>query len=305
MKIADAVEEYVLYMNQRGFAYRSRTSVLRGFSRFVGESNLETLESCQVEAFLSRSPNLNSTWLSKHALLTNFFAHWCLRGHSVEAEMPVRRPRVPQEFFPYVYSNDELRVLLHAASLHVHLNHALEPETLRVVLLFLYATGTKVSEVVHLTETDVDAAAKRVFIRETATTRKRTIPISPELLDIVEGYISWKRCIGFSGPSLFIQRDGRSILKDTIYRNFRKLLRVSRLYRRDGVSERPRLQDLRFTFAVHRITAWIHDGADLDRLLPALSAYMGQKDLTGTERLLKLAPDRFKKELDKLSPDRP
>jgi integrase/recombinase XerD len=39
-------------------------------------------------------------------------------------------------------------------------------------------------------------------------------------------------------------------------------------------------------------------------MLPALSAYIGQQELASTERYLSLAPERFRKELDKLSPTR-
>jgi hypothetical protein len=60
------------------------------------------------------------------------------------------------------------------------------------------------------------------------------------------------------------------------------------------------LSDLRFTFAVHRITSWIRGGADLNRMLPALAAYMGQR-LGSTERYYHLTPERFKKHLKKLS----
>jgi hypothetical protein len=35
------------------------------------------------------------------------------------------------------------------------------------------------------------------------------------------------------------------------------------------------LHDLRATFAVHRLIAWYRDGADVQRLLPLLSTYLG------------------------------
>jgi hypothetical protein len=39
----------------------------------------------------------------------------------------------------------------------------------------------------------------------------------------------------------------------------------------------------------------------LNRLLPALAAYMGQVGLGSTARYLALTPERFRKNLDKLS----
>jgi len=44
--------------------------------------------------------------------------------------------------------------------------------------------------------------------------------------------------------------------------------------------------------------------ADLNRMLPALSAYIGQVGLGSTDRYLSLTPERFRTQLDKLSPRR-
>jgi hypothetical protein len=64
------------------------------------------------------------------------------------------------------------------------------------------------------------------------------------------------------------------------------------------------MDDLRITFAVHRITSWIRNGANLNRMLPALAAYMGQVGLGATDRYLLLTPERYRKQLDILSPMR-
>jgi integrase/recombinase XerD len=70
------------------------------------------------------------------------------------------------------------------------------------------------------------------------------------------------------------------------------------------VSCQPRMHDLRHTFAVHRITGWIKHGANLNRMMPALAVYLGQSGLGSTERYLSLTPERFRTQLDKLSPRR-
>lgn len=70
----------------------------------------------------------------------------------------------------------------------------------------------------------------------------------------------------------------------------------------DGGKRPPRMRDFGQTFAVHRIASWIKEGADLNRMLPALSAYMGLAGVVSTQRFLFMPPERFKRELDKLSP---
>jgi len=53
--------------------------------------------------------------------------------------------------------------------------------------------------------------------------------------------------------------------------------------RTDSSSRQPRLHDLRHTFAVHRLTEWYKTGTDVQKLLPALSTYLGHVNLHSTQ----------------------
>jgi len=65
---------------------------------------------------------------------------------------------------------------------------------------------------------------------------------------------------------------------------------------------RPRLHDLRHTFAVRRMLAWYREGADVRARLPELSVYLGHlrpEDtfwyLSAVPELLGLAAERFER----------
>jgi site-specific recombinase XerD len=103
---------------------------------------------------------------------------------------------------------------------------------------------------------------------------------------------------------LFITKRGKQISGRAANKYFERIRKLANVGRRDGSTFQPRMQDLKYTFAVHRITSWIRNGADLNRMLPALAAYMGQVGLGSTERYLALTPERFRKHLQKLSPTR-
>ena len=53
----------------------------------------------------------------------------------------------------------------------------------------------------------------------------------------------------------------------------------------------PRPYDVRHAFAVHRLSRWYRQGADLHARLPWLSAYMGHMDILGTESYLNATPE--------------
>ena len=101
---------------------------------------------------------------------------------------------------------------------------------------------------------------------------------------------------------MFSYKDGRPINEGVLGKAFRRLCPLAGIRRNDGAVYQPRLHDLRHTFAVHRLTSWIKQRADLNRLLPALAVYIGQAGLGSTERYLTLTPERFRKQLSRLSP---
>jgi integrase/recombinase XerD len=94
----------------------------------------------------------------------------------------------------------------------------------------------------------------------------------------------------FSGffPSPF----GGHYSEGTFYCLFRKVLRqaqISHLGRGKG----PRIHDFRHVFAVNCLKKWVLEGRDLNNCLPYLSAYLGHKDLRGSQRYLHLTADLY------------
>ena len=117
-------------------------------------------------------------------------------------------------------------------------------------------------------------------------------------------YLSWRSRRNFQSPNFFVTKDDRPVTSSIVSKNWQRLRQIAHVARNDGGPYQPRLHDLKYTFAVHRITSWIRNGADLNRMLPALAAYMGQVGLGSTERYLYMTPERFRKELNNLSPSR-
>ena len=74
-------------------------------------------------------------------------------------------------------------------------------------------------------------------------------------------------------------------------RTFKRLRKMCGVRRPDTFSFQPRIHDLRHTFAVHRVTEWYRQGADVQKLLPALSTYLGHVSLESTQRYLTITPE--------------
>jgi integrase len=58
-----------------------------------------------------------------------------------------------------------------------------------------------------------------------------------------------------------------------------------------GSSVRPRIHDLRHTFAVRTLVRWYRAGEDVGALLPRLSTYLGHRTPSSTYWYLSAAPE--------------
>lgn len=304
MKLVHGVERYVVWKHGIGYRFERGETNLLAFSRHTGDIELAEVKPDHILSFLNSKSVSTITWRLKYWILHRFFEHYANRGDMPELVLPPPKPFVKQTFVPHVFTKTELRSLLEATAHNAKSIIRIDGPTLHTVILFLYGTGVAVGESTRILQSDVDLQNGFVTIRSPGVRRSRSIPIGRDLQDVLCRYAVWRSQIKGPSQHFFVTKRGRQISGEMIAKNFKRLRRIAGIHRWDGSRYQPRLSDLRFSFAVHRITKWIEDGVDLNRMLPALAAYMGQMGLGSTERYLFMTPERFRKDLDKLSPMR-
>ncbi len=303
MRIAEAVLRYVAQRRLRGCQFVKGQKQLSAFSRFVGDKEMTDITVQEVAGFIGKSASLTPSWRSRYLTLRKFLRFWSFRGVMPVVVMPLLPKPIESSFLPYVYSRGEIKLLLQATrNMRVLHGRSIDAKSFRVLIITLYATGAFLNQVVNLSWSEVDLAKNLITLKETRFERVRTIPISASLATILR--IHQKRQKLGGGGMVFVRKDGEAITSDLATRAFSRLRRVAGLGAEERRIQRPRLHDLRATFAVHRIDEWIRKGKDLNRLLPALSAYMGSTGLLRSERYVRLTPERFRRELACLSPKR-
>jgi integrase/recombinase XerD len=309
-----AVQAYIDGKHARGIVFEDAAKVLRSFSEGVGDVPLDTITPAHILDFLNGPRTSYSTWCVKFSILKFFFEHWSARGLVDRLPMPprIRAPlALRQAFVPYVYTRNELRFLLQAIpawenrSRQYTKSGRLDARTFRMFLLTLYATGMRTGEARTLLRNDVDVKRSAITIRGGRSGRVRKIPIGPDLCARLRRHKRGLAGVPNASPYFFVGKDGKALNENSLIVAFRNLRLLAGVQRYDGATYQPRMHDLRATFAVHRLTSWLRQGGDLNRLIPALSAYMGQVGLGSSERYLKLTPERFRTQLDKLSPQHP
>jgi|SRR5579871_4892127 len=291
MNLQLLIRQYLSYRNSLGWRACSEGGHLGAFGRFMGpDAAIGDVTIEHVSAFLAGSGPVTSTWHTKYTLLRSFYRYAVSRGYVAVAPLPSTVPKRPSRFAPYIYSHEELRQLMLAAdSVRRRSDCYLKPITIRTILVLLYGAGLRIHEALCLNGIDVDLNRSMLTIRQTKFGKSRLLPIGPQLKQALDPYAQ-ARTAKAADP-FFTTRTGERIRDEVVQEYFRILCRNVGIHRNGGVGEQPRLHDLRHTFAVHRLTSWYRQGADVQRLLPHLSTYLGHVDIASTQVYLTMTPE--------------
>lgn len=292
MNLQQLIEQYIGYRKSLGELQGSNAGTLRAFGRFIGAgADAGGVRAERVDAFLAGTGPRTLIWHIKLSVLRPFYRYAVSRGYVTASPLPATTPRKPPPFVPYIYSGDEIRRLLDATPLLHRPRFCIAPPTMRTIVLLVYATGLRVSEVIGLDRADADLAGRVLTVRDTKFFKTRLVPFGPQLSPALDRD---SRAAGSAHPGpvpFFATRTGGRLGRRTVEESFQRLREEAGVRRSDGARYQPRLHDLRHTFAAHRLIAWYRQGADVQRLLPQLSVYLGHSALASTQVYLSMTPE--------------
>jgi integrase len=295
MKLRRLVDRYITHRRSLGERCQTNASILRAFCQGLrSDIDLKQVGVRQTTKFLYGKGPVTSAWYVKHNALKGFFQYVISRDYGAKMPLPAVIPKRPPPFVAYIYSREELRHLLQATKTYQRNCSCMEPETMRVVVLLLYATGLRVREAVALNRADVDFDQSLLTVVKSKFYKSRLVPFSPRLGHVLQGYLS--RPTGL-GPNLgkdtpfFTTERGNRVNQFTVESSFRRVCQKAGVRRDDGARYQPRLHDLRHTFAVHRLTSWYRRNKDVQQLLPQLSVYLGHVHLAATQVYLTMTSE--------------
>lgn len=296
MILRDAIERYILWRRAHGAKYTTAANLLRRFLDHAdGDAACDAVTTGQVLGYLAESPPTRHRE-NRYYALAGFWRHAISRGHTARWPIPDDAPRSPVRAPPYIYSRDELARLFDPATVEASRRGAvqLDAVTFRTLLILLYGAGLRFGEATRLTLADVDLANAVLTIRATKFYKSRLVPVGAQLAAVLDRHASRRRRAGLvdrANAPLLANRDGTRLASSTVQAAFDALRRDAGVGRAAGGRTIPRLHDLRHSFAVHRLTSWYRQGADVQRLLPVLSTYLGHADLEGTKVYLSMTPE--------------
>ena len=196
--------------------------------------------------------------------------------------LPARRRRAT----PYLYSDDEINALIAAAG---KLRFPLRVATYQTLIGLLAVTGLRVGEA---DRGDIDFEHGLLIVRNSKFGKSREVPLHPTTVEALRGYLRRRDRLhpAPSTPAVFISIAGSRLLYCNVNWTFLQLVRAAGLEPRSA-SCRPRLHDLRHSFAVRSLLDCYRAGGEAAARLPLLSTYLGHVDPGTTYWYLSAAPE--------------
>jgi site-specific recombinase XerD len=238
---------------------------VRQFAEYFGKrpDQLGPDELRTYQAYLLRDRKLAvGTVVARVAALRFFFVR-VLKRHQFREDLPYPKDR---RRLPTVLSLDEVTRLINAAGNLLH----------RALLMTLYGTGMRRTEVSLLKVGDVDSQRMMIRVERGKGGAGRDIPLSPALLETLREYWRWKKPRTYLFASSERKRGKERPIADTTV-----WYACAQAARHAGLTKRIGPHTLRHSFATHLLEA----GTDLR----TIQILLGHGDLETTAKYLHLS----------------
>lgn len=253
----------------------------------VGESRI-TVAAALDWARLPASGDSN--WWAYRLSAVRGFATY-LHGLDPAHEVPAAEllPQRPQRASPYLYSDADIAALIAATS---SLRTPLRRATFATLIGLLAVTGIRVGEAIALNRGDVELTGGHLMVRHGKFGKTRELALHPTTVDALRRYQRLRdRIAPATGTSaVFVSTAGTRLIYCNVHNAFHRLVRLAGLTPRSA-SCRPRIHDLRHSFAVRAMLDAYAAGEDGQTRLTLLSTWLGHVHPGSTYWYLSASPE--------------
>jgi integrase/recombinase XerD len=279
-----AIEAYLALRRATGFAMLNAEYLLKSFAAFATECGQTHVHMQTAIDWAARGPSVAQRDARLKAVC-RFVRH--VQVEDARHELP------PVNHFgahkarrsPHIYSAADINHLIEAA-LRLRPKGGLRSRTYATLIALLSATGLRISEALKLTVADVTCDG--LLIRETKFRKTRLVPLHDTAVAGLQRYLARRRPCSET-DSVFVDAGGLPLRYIAVKETF------DRLIGRAGIvpvaKRRPRLHDLRHTFAVRALQGSPVDRSRTGAHMVALATYMGHVNIYATYWYLEATAD--------------
>jgi integrase len=265
--------------------FKVQEKLIRSFARFASERGDDHIRTATVIEWASQSVSLPRR---DHRLkIVAAFARY------VQLENPRHEIPPPNVFgykktrrIPFIFTPEEIHRFIKAATRLRPLD-SLRPHTYSTLFALLVTTGLRIREARCLRFKDLTADG--LLVLKTKFNKSRLVPLHETVAAKLERYLERRKRTAAADDHIFVSLRGRKLSYNAIGGAFRDLLKTTGLEQGRG-GRRPRIHDLRNTFAVRALEACPEGRDNISRHMLALSTYMGHGSLRNTYWYLEATP---------------
>lgn len=284
-----ALADYLAMRRALGFKLEREGKLLSGFVDELLERGCSTVTTTAAVAWATQPQNAHPAWWTTRLSIVRGFAKY-LQTLNPQTEVPAldllphRRPRQA----PYVYSTAEIEALQAAAQT---LRDPGNGTTYATLIGLLAVTGLRVGEAIALDDDDLDRRRAVLLIRTSKFRKTREVPVHRTTVHALARYIGERdrRAPRRRSASLLVSSVGKRLIYQNVHDTFLRLVYATGLA--DRRPRRPRIHDLRHTFAIQTVLAWYRAGDDVEAKMPLLSTYLGHVGPSATYWYLSAVPE--------------
>jgi integrase/recombinase XerD len=298
--VREHAEQYLAMRRGLGFKLTEFGTRLMSFVDFLEAGGTDVLTTDAALAWaIGKSRSVDQVIWSRRLMVVRVFArHLQVLEPATEVPPSDVLPHHYRRVTPHLFTGTELAALLNATDV---LRPAFRALTWRTLISLLAATGMRVGEGCRLDLADVDLEDSVLLVRDTKFGKSRRVPVHTSTTAALHDYDAARHDqFPKSATAAFLvnSRGGRLDEHNTSH-TFAVLAEAAGLCATGG-RRRPRLADLRHSFATSTLVGWYLDGGDVQARLPLLATYLGHVDpkstywyLSGSPELLALAASRL------------
>ena len=288
--LRDALEDYLALRRALGFRLKTACRLLDQFVSWLDDRGSDTITTEDALAWAVLPPGASQAWQSiRLSTVRGFAAYLHGTDPSVQVPPPGLIRRGNDRATPYIYSDAEISAIISAAGT---LRPRFRAATYQALISLLAASGVRIGEALSFDRGDLDADQGMLTVRDAKFGKTRLIPLHPTAAAALARYSALRdeHHPRPADPALFLSTAGTRLRHSNVSLTFSKLTAQAGLARRSA-SCRPRIHDVRHSYAVATVLGWYRDGADVAAMMPRLSTYLGHNDPKHTYWYLSAAPE--------------
>jgi integrase len=285
-----AAENYLRLRRSMGFNLEKPGRLVLQFADHLDRLGTQQITIDSALAWARQPEQADPSWWAyRLSAVRGFAAYLQPRRPGIQVPPPSLLPLRTMRATPYLYSGEDIAALMHAAR---QLNTPLIASTYETLIGLLAVTGLRLGEALNLERADVDLTTEMLTVVKGKFGKSRQIPLHPSTAVRLGDHA--RRRDGFipapKASTFLLSTAGTRLSDCRVESTFRTLVRAAGLKPRSARC-RPRLHDLRHTFAVSTVLDWYRDGQDVQARMPLLSTYLGHVDPSATYWYLSTAPE--------------